>query len=169
MLENDEELFERGFQEFAKLFSLIGCSRLFQAMMMMMENYEELYERCFQVTYFTPVKCGIFKTTELIELSLSKANNIFLFFFISENIKGQRTNQTENAVIGKSRLPLILRVSSVPKDWVGTLTFANVSRYLAQGGRGAAKENICAKVKNISLNDIKWYFDVTSIPYQTAP
>ena len=78
MLENDEELFERGFQEFAKLFSLIGCSRLFQAMMMMMENYEELYERCFQVTYFTPVKCGIFKTTELIELSLSKANNIFL-------------------------------------------------------------------------------------------
>ena len=47
-------------------------------MMMMMENYEELFERCFQVTYFTPVKCGIFKTTELIELSLSKANNIFL-------------------------------------------------------------------------------------------
>ena len=164
MLENDEELFERGFQEFAKLFSLIGCSRLFQAMMMMMENDEELYERCFQVTYCMPVKCGIFKTTELIELSLSIANNIFLFFFI-----GQRTNQTEHAVIGKSRLPLVLRVSSVPKDWVGTLTFANVSRYLAQGGRGAAKENICAKVKNISLNNIKWYFDVTSIRYQTAP
>ena len=49
-----------------------------QAIMMMMENYEELFERCFQVTYFTPVKCGIFKTTELIESSLSKANNIFL-------------------------------------------------------------------------------------------
>ena len=135
-----------------------------QAMMMMMENDDELFERCFQVTYFTPVKCGIFKTTELIESSLSKANNIFLFFF-----KGERTNQTEHSVIGKSRLPLIQRVSSVPKDWVGTLTFANVSRYLAQGGRGAAKENICAKVKNISLNNMKWYFGVTSIRYQTAP
>ena len=72
-------------------------------------------------------------------------------------------------MIGKSRLLLVLRVSSVPKDWVGTLTFANVSRYLAQGGRGAAKENICAKVKNISLNNMKWYFGVTSIRYQTAP
>ena len=46
--------------------------------MMMMENDDELFERCFQVTYFTPVKCGIFKTTELIESSLSKAKNIFL-------------------------------------------------------------------------------------------
>ena len=105
----------------------------------MMENYEELFERCFQVIYFTPVKCGIFKTTELIELSLSKANNIFLFFFKSENIKGQRTNQTEHAVIGKSRLPLIQRVSSVPKDWVGTLTFASVSRYMAQGGKRSSQ------------------------------
>ena len=103
-------------------------------MMMMMENDDELFEWCFQVTYFTPVKCGIFKTTELIELSLSKANNIFLFFF-----KGQRTNQSEHALIGKSRLPLILRVSSVPKDWVGTLTFANVSRYLAQGGKRSSQ------------------------------
>ena len=102
-------------------------------MLMMMENDDELFERCFQVTYFTPVKCGIFKTTEL-ELSLLKANNIFLFFF-----KGQRTNQTEYAVIGKSRLSLILRVSSVPKDWVGTLTFANVSRYLAQGGKRSSQ------------------------------
>ena len=134
MLENDEELFERGFEEFAKLFSLIGCSRLFQAMMMMMENDEELYERCFQVTYCMPVKCGIFKTTELIESSLSKANNIFLFFF-----KGQRTNQSEHAVIGKSRLLLVLRVSSVPKDWVGTLTFASVSRYMAQGGKRSSQ------------------------------
>ena len=92
-----------------------------------------------------------------------------IFFFKSEDIKGQRTNQSEHAVIGKSRLLLVLRVSSVPKDWVGTLTFANVSRYLAQGGRGAAKENICAKVKNISLNNMKWYFGVTSIRYQTAP
>ena len=62
-----------------------------------------------------------------------------IFFFKSEDIKGQRTNQSEHAVIGKSRLLLVLRVSSVPKDWVGTLTFASVSRYMAQGGKRSSQ------------------------------